>query len=67
MLLGKEGIDLNAKDRHGQTPLWWAAANGNKAIIQLISNQTGVDINAKNSFSQAPLLWAARNGNEAIV
>ncbi|KAH7114779.1 hypothetical protein B0J13DRAFT_239012 [Dactylonectria estremocensis] len=29
-------VDINAKDSHGQMPLWWAAKNGDEAVVRLL-------------------------------
>ncbi|CAG1999053.1 unnamed protein product [Fusarium graminearum] len=67
-LLLERGADIEAKDsEYGQTPLLWAAKNGNEAVVNLLLEK-GADIEAKDSeYDQTLLLWAATNGNEAIV
>jgi ankyrin repeat protein len=35
-LLLEKGAELETKDYHGQTPLWWAAKNGHEAVVKLL-------------------------------
>ena len=35
-LLLLEGADVESKDGHSQTPLSWAAQNGDKAVVKLL-------------------------------
>ena len=66
--LFENGYDLNAKDTHGQTPLWWAAGKGHEAVVKLLLAQDGVDPDSKDTeYGQTPLSWAAGNGHEAVV
>jgi ankyrin repeat protein len=37
-LLLEKGAELEAKDNRGQTPLWWAAANGHEAVVKLLTS-----------------------------
>lgn len=56
------GADVNEKDCRGNTPLHYAAWEGNAEIIQLLIN-AGSLINEKNSADYTPLHFAATNGN----
>ncbi|KAL8407763.1 hypothetical protein RB594_006559 [Gaeumannomyces avenae] len=60
-------IDVDSKDKWGQTPLWWAARNGREAIVKLLLATGKVDVESKSWGGQTPLWWAARNGHEAVV
>ena len=61
-----QGANIEAKDWGGQTPLWWASAQGNEAMVKLLL-EGGTDIEAKNVDGQTPLLWASAQGNEVMV
>ena len=50
----KQGIDVNAKNANGDTPLHSAVRGGYEDIAELLIAK-GADINAKNNQGQAPL------------
>ena len=39
------GIDINARDKHGSTPLIWACYTQSETVLQYILNFTGPEIN----------------------
>ena len=51
------GVDVNAANQSGDTPLHDAARLGYNTIIQLLADQ-GADVNAKNKREQTPLSLA---------
>ncbi|KAF2177265.1 ankyrin, partial [Zopfia rhizophila CBS 207.26] len=59
--------DLNSKDKHGRTPLYWAARDGHDAAVKLLLEKDGVNPDSKDIYGQTPLSIAARNGHKAIV
>ena len=60
-------VDVDARDKDRQTPLWWAARNGHEAVFKLLLGTGKVDVDARDKYRQAtPLWWASRNGHEAI-
>ena len=53
-----DGVDVNAKNSDGQTPLHYAAMEGYKEIVELLIAE-GADLNAKNGLlGKTPLDWA---------
>ena len=48
------GADMNAKDKRGSTPMFYAASGGHKEIVELLIAK-GADVNAKNRFGTTPL------------
>jgi len=54
------GGDVNVKDRHGATPLMYAAAVGSPDAVKLLL-AAGADARVKNAFDATPLLWGATN------
>ena len=52
---------------HGQTPLWWAAANGHEEVVKALLERSEVDPNAADRDGRTPLSRAAENGHEAVV
>ncbi|KAL6401197.1 hypothetical protein AUP68_16923 [Ilyonectria robusta] len=61
------GTDIDAKNLRGWTPLLWAAANGCKAVVQLLLATNKVDAGAEDYLRCTPLFWAATNGHRGIV
>ena len=60
------GTDVNANDG-GWTPLWYAADEGHKEIVELLIAK-GADVNAKNDkFVGTFLHWAAFSGHKEIA
>ncbi|MBZ5590751.1 MAG: ankyrin repeat domain-containing protein [Acidobacteriia bacterium] len=52
--------DVNLKDRHGATPLMYAAAVGSVDAVKALLAK-GADAKAKNSFDATPLMWGVTN------
>jgi hypothetical protein len=65
-LLSIRNINVNVKDRFGETPLHDAALNGHIEIARLLL-QNGVDVNAKNHANWTPLHYAALRGHVDIL
>jgi hypothetical protein len=66
-LIRRGRVEINAKDEHGRTPLWWAAWSGHEAIVKLLLDTGKVDVNALDNDDYTPLSWAAQNGYEKVV
>ncbi len=52
--------DVNVKDRHGATPLMYAAAVGSVDAVRMLL-AAGADAKAKNAFDATALLWGLTN------
>ncbi|KAL7276073.1 hypothetical protein RUND412_000957 [Rhizina undulata] len=67
LLLEQEGVDWNAKDKYGETPLNHAVHSGHEAVVRLLLEQEGVDLNVKNYDGQGLRDIAANKGHLKIV
>ena len=67
LLLETGKIDIDSKDKLGQTPLWWAVQEGHEAVVKLLLETGKVDVDSKDKFGQTPLSRAAQRGHEAVV
>ncbi|KAJ6779447.1 hypothetical protein PWT90_05426 [Aphanocladium album] len=63
----QNGVDADARDDTGRTPLSWAASNGHAIVVRSLLMEDGVDINSQDQNGQTPLSWAAKRGHEAVV
>ena len=59
--------EVELKDDAGQTPLGWAASQGDEDVVRLLVQRDGVDIDAKNNEGETPLMLAAGRGHEGVV
>jgi ankyrin repeat protein len=66
LALLQNGHNPDIKDTYGQTPLSWAAENGNKAAVELLL-ENGASPDSKDVNSRTPLHLAAEKGREAVV
>jgi ankyrin repeat protein len=55
-----KGVDVNAKDKWGGTPLHWAANRGHEEVAELLI-ANGADVNLKDDYGRTPLKWAVRH------
>jgi len=60
------GEKVDVTDKHGMTPLYYAAANGHKDICELLISQ-GADVNAGREIGFTPLTAALNNRTESGV
>ncbi|RYP20071.1 hypothetical protein DL765_002997 [Monosporascus sp. GIB2] len=58
---------LPAKDTNGQTPLFFAAANGHEEAVALLLSSDTTDPNPTDKYDRTPVSWAAENGHSAVV
>jgi ankyrin repeat protein len=60
------GVNVNIKDKHDATPLFYSCSSGNiETTAALLSR--GAKVNLKDSVGHFPLLIALRNGHRDIV
>ena len=67
LLLAKDGVDLDSKDKDGRTPLSLAARIGHEAVVKLLLAKDGVDPDSEDICGRTPLSYTAGNGHEAVV
>ncbi|KAK6855663.1 hypothetical protein PG995_007814 [Apiospora arundinis] len=62
--------NVNVKDsidgEDGQTPLWWAAANGREEVAQLLLD-SGANIEARDNDDRTPLWMAVLSRHTSVV
>ncbi|KAJ3484049.1 hypothetical protein NLG97_g7154 [Lecanicillium saksenae] len=63
----QHGIDADAKDSAGRTPLSWAARAGHESFVKILLMIDGVDINSQDYKARTPLSRAAKWGHQAVV
>jgi ankyrin repeat protein len=61
-----DGVDVDAKNKLGWTPLLWAVGDGHKEIVELLI-ANGADVNAKRSDGGTSLGWAIGRGYTEIA
>ena len=57
-----QGVNPNAQDGVGSTPLMWAAGGGREEVVALLLGQPNINIEARNVSGRTALLVAAENG-----
>ncbi len=63
----EKGADVNARNRYGTTPLFFAAAKGHLDILRLLLDK-GADPNVEDTFYHAtPLIWSITEGRPEVV
>ncbi|KAF7227253.1 inversin isoform X1 [Nothobranchius furzeri] len=58
---------LNWQDYEGRTPLHFAVADGNEAVVKLLTSYKGCNVTAYDNLFRTPLHWAALLGHAKIV
>jgi ankyrin repeat protein len=61
-----KGVDVNTRNKHGYTPLHWAAWKGNIETANVLLAK-GADINIQANDNHTPLHRAAANGQVEMV
>jgi len=58
--------DVNKRDHNGNSPLHWAASEGNDEVVQLLVDSRA-DVNMQNFAGETPLFIAASRGLDSTV
>jgi ankyrin repeat protein len=67
LLVEREDVVANTKDKDGQMRLWWAAEGGQEAVMKLLVERDNVVADLKNKYGQMSLSLAAAGRHEAVV
>jgi ankyrin repeat protein len=62
----RAGADVDAKDQHGWTPLYWACGHEHVQVVKELMEH-GADIEADTSHGLTPLHCACSRGHVAVV
>ena len=63
----EQGVDPNARDAKGRTPLTLAIQNDSGKIIPLLLQSRKIDINATNAAEESPLMLAIIKGQNELA
>jgi uncharacterized membrane protein len=63
----ENGANVNARDKHGRTPLMIAAVGTQNPEVITILVKNGADVNARDEAGLTPLMFAARNNSNLEV
>ena len=67
LFLVQVDVNVNGKDKDGQSPFMSAAENRHSEVMQLFLGWGDVDVNSKDEGLQFLLLYATENGHLKIV
>ena len=65
-LLNRNEVNINDKDKYGDTALMWAAINNYERMVSLLIDR-GVDINSKINYGYTALDIAEMYNNQNII
>jgi len=65
-MLIDSGVDVNVKDKNGNTALIWNIVSGGIDIIRLLID-SGAEVNMQDKVGRTPLMWAVREKEYDIV
>ncbi|KAK3292867.1 ankyrin repeat-containing domain protein [Chaetomium fimeti] len=65
-LLLSHGVDVEAIDKDGQSPLLWAIREGDENAVAMLLDH-GANGEVKDKDGLTPLLWAVRNSDEEVT
>ena len=61
------GLDPNAQDGRGDTPLIWAAEHGREEVVALLLGQPNINLELRDQEGRTALLLAAEEGHQGVV
>jgi ankyrin repeat protein len=62
----ENSVNVNCKDKFGQTPLIWSSYNGYLEIVKVLI-ENDADVNCKDNFDNTPLTLSSIKGHLEIV
>ncbi len=66
-LLLARGASVGTLDFYSRTPLHYAAAAGQREVVELLLTSYPGNLNAPDYFDKTPLYYAASNGHVDVV
>ena len=67
LLLAHPNINVNLKDKDGQTPFSRACQFRKVSVVQLMLNDPRVDLTLSDNSGRTPLWWASFNGHDEVI
>lgn len=67
LLLTRDDIKIDLKDKHGRTALTHAVQKGKKVVVKMLLAQKDVDIESSDNNGRTPLWWAVDSKDEAVI
>ena len=67
LLVERDDVEADSKDKNGRTPLSHAAERGHEAVVKLLVERDDVEADSKSKNGRTPLSYAAEGGHEAVV
>ena len=67
LLIERDDVDINAKDKGGQTALILATKLGYEAVVRLLIGRDDIDINTKGQYGQTALMRAVKDKHMAVL
>jgi ankyrin repeat protein len=61
-----KGADADVANKDGETPLWWAAAEGFMAMLEELTKR-GAAVDCVDKHGKTPLFMACVNGHAAAA
>jgi ankyrin repeat protein len=61
LLVGREGLELDARDPHGRTAFALACAGGHVEAVRYLGSEAGADVNTHDMDLLTPLMLAVAN------
>ena len=58
ILLEREDVDLNSRNRYGRTPLLYAVIGGHEIIVRLSMNKDDAQLDLADGSGRTPLCYA---------
>ena len=65
-LVEQNGIEVDARDNYGRTPIHWASEEGHLEVLQYLVQQ-GADVRIPDGMARTPLHWACYRGHQKCV